>query len=177
MSTFIIVCPWIVALRTRPHTGAGGAWRAARRRRHERFALFSSIAEQGKISLVVEATFFCHPNIPLSSMLPLLIFDAFYFHDEWGPNELSHTTESETGLIPVKYKCHINICSISLCILRPIHNYLNKMKGGRGSKNVFFCSRSGYKNCPRGGGVKEWQASVPVVIECPLAVFGSIFAP
>ena len=29
-------------------------------------------------------------------MLPLLIFDAFYFHDEWGPNELSQTTESET---------------------------------------------------------------------------------
>ena len=45
-------------------------------------------------------------------MLPLLIFDAFYFHDEWGPNELSHTTESETGLIPVKYKCHRNICSM-----------------------------------------------------------------
>ena len=44
-------------------------------------------------------------------MLPLLIFDAFYFHDEWGPNELSHTTESETGLIPIKYKCHRNICS------------------------------------------------------------------
>ena len=69
-------------------------------------------------------------------MLPLLIFDAFYFHDEWGPNELSHTTESETGLIPVKYKCHRNICSIQ----GPIHNYVDKMRGA-GLKNVCFCPR------------------------------------
>ena len=51
----------------------------------------SPIAEQGKISLVVEATFLSSLHPPQFSMLPLLIFDAFYFHDEWGPNELSHT--------------------------------------------------------------------------------------
>ena len=71
-------------------------------------------------------------------MLPLLIFDAFYFHDEWGPNELSHTTESETGLIPVKYKCHRNICSISLCIQGPIDNYSEQDEGGERVKKCLF---------------------------------------
>ena len=40
--------------------------------------------------------------------------------------------------------------------------------GGMGSKNVCFCPRSGYKNCPHRGGVKKWQNSVHVVVECPL---------
>jgi hypothetical protein len=40
-----------------------------------------------------------------------------------------------------------------------------------GSKNGCFCPRSGYKNCPRrGGGVKKWQNSVHVVVECPLTI-------
>ena len=48
------------------------------------------------------------------------------------------------------------------------NNYVNKMRG-RGSKNVCFCQRSGCKNCPhRGWGVKKWQNSVHVVVECPL---------
>ena len=34
--------------------------------------------------------------------------------------------------------------------------------GGRGSKNVCSCPRSGYKNCPHRGG-KKWQNSVHVV--------------
>ena len=41
------------------------------------------------------------------------------------------------------------------------------------SKNVCFCPRSGYKNCPRrggGAGVKKWQNSVHVVVECPQRV-------
>ena len=41
--------------------------------------------------------------------------------------------------------------------------------GGRGLKDVCFCPRSGYKNCPlRGEGVKKWQNFVHVVVECPL---------
>jgi hypothetical protein len=45
--------------------------------------------------------------------------------------------------------------------------------GGRGSKNVCICPRLGYKNCPHreesrgGGGVKNWQISVHVVVEWP----------
>ena len=47
------------------------------------------------------------------------------------------------------------------------NNYVVRW-GGRGLKNVCFCPRSGYKNCPRrGGGVKKWQNSVHVVVECP----------
>ena len=39
---------------------------------------------------------------------------------------------------------------------------------GRGSKMSVF-SRSRYKNCPHGAeGVKKWQNSVHVVVECPL---------
>ena len=41
--------------------------------------------------------------------------------------------------------------------------------GERGSKNVSFCPRSGYKKCPRrGGGVHKCQISVHVVVEWPL---------
>ena len=48
----------------------------------------------------------------------------------------------------------------------PFNNYVDKMRGGggrRGSKNVYFCPRSGFKNCPGRGGVKKWQNSVHVV--------------
>ena len=45
---------------------------------------------------------------------------------------------------------------------------MDKMRGGRGSKNVCFCPRSGYKKCPRrGGGGQKWQNSVHVIVECP----------
>ena len=41
-----------------------------------------------------------------------------------------------------------------------------------GLKNVCFCLRSGYKNCPRRGrGVKKWQNSVHVVVEWPLTTW------
>ena len=50
----------------------------------------------------------------------------------------------------------------------PFNNYVDKMRGGRGSKNVCFYPHSGYKNCPRRGRVKKWQNSVHVVVECPL---------
>jgi hypothetical protein len=50
---------------------------------------------------------------------------------------------------------------------------VDKMRG-RGSKNVCFCPRLGDKNCPRRGGggkgVKKWQKSVLVVVECPLTM-------
>ena len=41
------------------------------------------------------------------------------------------------------------------------NNYVDKMRG-RGSKNVCFCPRSGYKNCPRrGGGSKKMAKFCP----------------
>ena len=40
-------------------------------------------------------------------------------------------------------------------------------EGGKGSKNVCFCPRSGYKIVHAGGRVKKWQNSVHVVVECP----------
>ena len=43
---------------------------------------------------------------------------------------------------------------LSKYVLGPFNNYIDKM---RGSKNICFCPRSGYKNCPRkgGGGLKN----------------------
>ena len=44
-------------------------------------------------------------------------------------------------------------------------------EGGRGSKNVCFCPRSGYKDCPRrGGGGQKMAKFCPrsIVVECPL---------
>ena len=40
------------------------------------------------------------------------------------------------------------------CSKGPFNNYVDKMREGRGSKNVCFCPRSGYRNCPRRGGQK-----------------------
>ena len=42
----------------------------------------------------------------------------------------------------------------------PFNNYVDKMRG-RGSKNVCFCPRSGYKNCPRRGGGQIMEKLCP----------------
>ena len=47
------------------------------------------------------------------------------------------------------------------------NNYVDK---GRGSKNVYFCPRLGYKSCPRRGEGLKRQNSLHVVIECPLNI-------
>ena len=50
----------------------------------------------------------------------------------------------------------------------PFNNYVDKMRWGEGVKNICFCPRSRYKNCPRkgrGGEVKKWQNSVHVIVE------------
>ena len=50
----------------------------------------------------------------------------------------------------------------------PFNNYVDKMRGG-GGQEMFVFTRSGYKKLStQGGGVKEWQNSVHVVVECPL---------
>ena len=51
------------------------------------------------------------------------------------------------------------------------NNYVDKMRG-KGPKNVGFCPRSGYKNCPGrvGGAVKKWQNFTHVVVKCPFHV-------
>ena len=59
---------------------------------------------------------------------------------------------------------------VSFYIKGPFNKYVDKMReagGRRGQKNVCFCPRSGYKKCPRRG-VKQWQNSVHVVVECLL---------
>ena len=45
------------------------------------------------------------------------------------------------------------IASVYLAHKGSFNNYVDKMRGGEGSKNVCFCSRSGYKNYPRRRGV------------------------
>ena len=63
------------------------------------------------------------------------------------------------------------LCQSFIFCLGPFNNYVDKMRGGWGSKNSCFYPRSGYKNCPRrrGGGIKKWQNSVHVVVEGPLS--------
>ena len=48
------------------------------------------------------------------------------------------------------------------------NNYVDKMRG-KGVKNVCFCPRSAYNNCPRRGAGRKWQNSVDVAVECPLS--------
>ena len=72
------------------------------------------------------------------------------------------------------YPMYLEIIARNLsCTIRDwgaFNNYVDKMRG-EGVKNVCFCLCSGYKNCPRRGeGVKKWQHSVHVVVECPLTL-------
>ena len=52
--------------------------------------------------------------------------------------------------------------------LGAFNKYVDKMRG-EGVKNICFCPRLEYKNCPLTGGrgVKKCHNSVHVVIECP----------
>ena len=45
--------------------------------------------------------------------------------------------------------------------LGTIHYLRGQDEGGRGSKNIRFCPRSGYKNCPRLGGGQEMAKFCP----------------
>ena len=45
------------------------------------------------------------------------------------------------------------LCQSFIFCFGPFNNYVDKMRGGRGSKNSCCCPRSGYKNCPRRRGV------------------------
>ena len=75
----------------------------------------------------------------------------------------------------VQIKLRPSIWKISKTVTRSVRGHLRITRTRwRGSKNVCFCPRSGYKNCPRreGGGVKKWQNSVQVVVEWPQKVKG-----
>ena len=49
------------------------------------------------------------------------------------------------------------------------------MRGGGGQKMSVFVHAHGIKNCPhKGRGVKKWQNSVQVVVECPLIGVSSL---
>ena len=48
-----------------------------------------------------------------------------------------------------------------------LNNYMDKMRGVGGQKTSVFVHAQGIKTV-HAGGVKEWQNSVHVVIECPL---------
>ena len=50
------------------------------------------------------------------------------------------------------------------------NNYVDKMRGGGGQKMFVFVHAQGIKTVHAGGGVKKWQNSVHVVVECPLIV-------
>ena len=45
------------------------------------------------------------------------------------------------------------------------------MRGGGGQKMSVFVHAQGIKTVHAGGGVKKWQNSVHVVVECPLKSF------
>ena len=47
------------------------------------------------------------------------------------------------------------------------NNYVDKMRGGGGQKMSVFVHAQGIKTV-HAGGVKKWQNSVHVVVECPL---------
>ena len=50
------------------------------------------------------------------------------------------------------------------------NNYVDKMRGGGGQKISVFVHAQGIKTVHAGGeGVKKWQNSVHVVVECPLS--------
>ena len=51
------------------------------------------------------------------------------------------------------------------------NNYVDKMRGGGGQKMSVFVHAQSIKTVHaggEGGGVKKWQSSVHVVVECPL---------
>ena len=49
------------------------------------------------------------------------------------------------------------------------NNYVEKIRGERGQKMSVFVHAQGIKTVHAGGwGVKKWQNSVHVVVECPL---------
>ena len=49
------------------------------------------------------------------------------------------------------------------------NNYVDKMMAGGGQKMSFFVHAYDIKNVHSGvGGIKKWQNSVHVVVECPL---------
>ena len=45
------------------------------------------------------------------------------------------------------------------------------MRGGGGQKMSVFVHAQGIKTVRAGGGVKKWQNSVHVVVECPLMIW------
>ena len=74
---------------------------------------------------------------------------------------------SQISFLPHKYKFNFH----GKCTWIRGHSITTWARwGGKGSKNVCFCPRSWYKNCPRRGeGVRKWQNSVHVVVEWPLS--------
>ena len=50
----------------------------------------------------------------------------------------------------------------------PFNNYVDKMREGRGSKNVCFCPSSRYKNCP--GGSKTGKILSTQLVNAPLQI-------
>ena len=60
----------------------------------------------------------------------------------------------------------------SLLRYGPFNNYVDKMRieGGGGQQMSVFVHAHGIKTVLAGGGVKKWQNSVHVVVECPLMI-------
>ena len=68
---------------------------------------------------------------------------------------LSHIEVSMPIIVSLKFEYTFSLRNTHAFILLsmrywgPFDNYVDKMREGRGSKNVCFCPRIGYKNCPR----------------------------
>ena len=69
-------------------------------------------------------------------------------------------------------KCSAKISPTTICrwvIFNegPFNNYVDKMRRGGGQKMSVFVHAQGIKTVNARGGVKKWQNSVHVVVECP----------
>ena len=125
----------------------------------------------------------------------LLIFLAFFCNlsQFWAPRFKSHNPDdfcnwkgilhhSIQWLYRMQYVCCFPLLTIILLLTYslllallsclpwgPFKNYLEKMRGEGVKKCLFFVHAQGIKTVHAGGrGVKKWQNSVHVVVECPL---------
>ena len=98
----------------------------------------------------------CHCIVCLFVMLWLINITVMKFKDY-----VNHLT--------FKIKTIVMYTYIYFWICKGLFNKTTWTRWGeRGSKNLCFCLFSGYNNCPCKEGVKKWQNSVQIVVECPL---------
>ena len=92
-----------------------------------------------------------------------------------GATDNRYFTNCILGNRPCRYNFRKFICyvivlypKISKTYMGAFNNYVDKMRGG-GIKNVFFVHALGIRTVHSGRGVKKWQNSFHIVVECPLS--------